>query len=176
MARCDFTCRRRRLAACSCACHQHVVAAEMHIEHTSVMPFLRWRLQRTVHAIRRGFLRCRKSDSDLPFWKRKILLSPRTKSLPCTEPHCQLGILLRQSRLKLYVSTEHYMPGPPRCTKAFVSCAIIATCLAVVFLHCPFLSFSAVGMRIAQTDLPYLARVNLLTGKGVVVRSHFSDV
>ena len=51
---------------------------------TSVIPFLLWRRHRTVHAIRRGFLRCRKSDSDLPFWKRKILLSPRTKSLPCT--------------------------------------------------------------------------------------------
>lgn len=50
---------------------------------TSEIPFLLWRRQRTVHAILRGFLRWRKSDSDLPFWKRKILLSERTKSLPC---------------------------------------------------------------------------------------------
>jgi hypothetical protein len=28
-------------------------------------------------------LRCRNRDSLLPFWKRKILLSERTKSLPC---------------------------------------------------------------------------------------------
>ena len=48
------------------------------------MPFLCWRRYRTVHAIRRGFLRCRKRDSDFPFWNRKILLSPRTNSLPCT--------------------------------------------------------------------------------------------
>jgi hypothetical protein len=34
--------------------------------------------------MRRGFLRWRKSDSDLPFWKRKNLLSPRTKILPCS--------------------------------------------------------------------------------------------
>ena len=41
-----------------------------------------WR--KTVQAMRRGFLRWRKRDSDFPFWKRKILLSPRTKSLPCS--------------------------------------------------------------------------------------------
>jgi hypothetical protein len=34
-------------------------------------------------------LRWRKSDSDLPFWKRKILLSPRTYSLPYSENHRQ---------------------------------------------------------------------------------------
>lgn len=39
--------------------------------------------------MRRGFLRCRKRDSDLPFWNRKILLSPRTYSLPCNEEHRQ---------------------------------------------------------------------------------------
>lgn len=50
---------------------------------TSEIPFLLWRRQRTVHAILRGFLRWRKRDSDLPFWKRKILLSERTKILPC---------------------------------------------------------------------------------------------
>jgi hypothetical protein len=52
---------------------------------TSEIPFLLWRRQRTVHAILRGFLRWRKSDSDFPHWKRKILLSERTKSLPCEE-------------------------------------------------------------------------------------------
>lgn len=50
---------------------------------TSEIPFLCWRRKRTVQAIRRGFLRWRKRDSDFPFWKRKILLSPRTNSLPC---------------------------------------------------------------------------------------------
>lgn len=45
---------------------------------TSEIPFLCCLRKRMVHAMRRGFLRCRKRDSDLPFWKRKILLSPRT--------------------------------------------------------------------------------------------------
>lgn len=53
------------------------------VRPTSEIPFLRCLLQRTVHAMRRGFLRWRKRDSLLPFWKRKTLLSPRTKSLPC---------------------------------------------------------------------------------------------
>lgn len=48
------------------------------VGHTSEIPLRCWRRKRTVHAIRRGFLRCRKSDSLFPFWKRKILLSPRT--------------------------------------------------------------------------------------------------
>lgn len=46
--------------------------------HTSEIPLRCWRRYRTVHEMRRGFLRWRKRDSDLPFWKRKILLSPRT--------------------------------------------------------------------------------------------------
>ena len=46
--------------------------------HTSEIPFLWCLLYSVVHAIRRGFLRWRKRDSVLPFWKRKILLSPRT--------------------------------------------------------------------------------------------------
>lgn len=49
---------------------------------TSEIPFLCWRRYRTVQDNRRGFLRWRKRDSDFPFWKRKILLSPRTYSLP----------------------------------------------------------------------------------------------
>jgi len=54
-------------------------------DRTSEMPFLCCLRKRTVQAIRRGFLRCRKRDSDFPFWKRKILLSPRTNSLPCLQ-------------------------------------------------------------------------------------------
>jgi hypothetical protein len=50
---------------------------------TSEMPFLCILLYRVVHEILRGFLRWRKRDSVFPFWKRKILLSPRMKSLPC---------------------------------------------------------------------------------------------
>jgi hypothetical protein len=48
------------------------------VMRTSLNPFLCCRRKRTVHAMRRGFLRWRKRDSDLPFWKRKTLLSPRT--------------------------------------------------------------------------------------------------
>lgn len=50
---------------------------------TSEIPLRCCLRKRTVQEIRRGFLRWRKRDSDLPFWKRKILLSPRTYSLPC---------------------------------------------------------------------------------------------
>jgi hypothetical protein len=50
---------------------------------TSEMPFLCIRRYRVVHEILRGFFLCRKRDSVLPFWKRKILLSPRMYSLPC---------------------------------------------------------------------------------------------
>ena len=45
---------------------------------TSEIPFLCCLRYNVVQAIRRGFLRWRKRDSVLPFWKRKILLSPRT--------------------------------------------------------------------------------------------------
>lgn len=45
---------------------------------TSVIPLRCWRRYRTVQAMRRGFLRWRKRDSDLPFWNRKTLESPRT--------------------------------------------------------------------------------------------------
>ena len=45
---------------------------------TSEIPFLCCLRYSVVHAMRRGFFRWRKRDSVLPFWKRKILLSPRT--------------------------------------------------------------------------------------------------
>ena len=45
---------------------------------TSEIPLRCCRRKRTVHEIRRGFFRWRKSDSDLPFWNRKTFLSPRT--------------------------------------------------------------------------------------------------
>jgi hypothetical protein len=54
-------------------CHRESVQVR-----TSVIPLRCWRRYRTVQAMRRGFLRWRKSDSDLPFWNRKILESPRT--------------------------------------------------------------------------------------------------
>ena len=45
---------------------------------TSEIPFLCCLRYSVVHAMRRGFFRWRNRDSVLPFWKRKILLSPRT--------------------------------------------------------------------------------------------------
>jgi hypothetical protein len=51
---------------------------------TSEIPFLCIRRYRVVHEILRGFLRWRNRDSVLLFWKRKILLSPRMYSLPCS--------------------------------------------------------------------------------------------
>lgn len=58
---------------------------------TSEIPLRCWRRKRTVHAMRRGFLRWRKRDSDFPLKKRKILLSPRTNSLPCNIEHQMLA-------------------------------------------------------------------------------------
>jgi hypothetical protein len=49
---------------------------------TSEIPFLCIRRYRVVHEILRGFFLWRNRDSVLPFWKRKILLSPRTYSFP----------------------------------------------------------------------------------------------
>ena len=59
---------------------------------TSEIPLRCWRRYRTVQAIRRGFLRWRKSDSDFPFWKRKILLSPRMYSLPYSTKEYDVSI------------------------------------------------------------------------------------
>lgn len=53
-----------------------------------------WRRNRTVQAIRRGFLRWANRDSDLPVRKRKTLLSPRTKILPCKK---FVSIIFQQS-------------------------------------------------------------------------------
>ena len=54
------------------------IAPTQQSPHTSEIPFLCCLRYSVVHAIRLGFLRWRKRDSVLPFWKRKILLSPRT--------------------------------------------------------------------------------------------------
>ncbi len=67
----------------------NAVGERVGADRTSEIPLRCWRRKRTVQAIRRGFLRWRKRDSDLPFWNRKTLLSPRTYSLPCRRKHCQ---------------------------------------------------------------------------------------
>lgn len=164
MARCDLTWRRRRLAACSCTMNQHHRSRERREAcdrggfHTSVIPFLRCLRQRTVHAIRRGFLRWRNSDSDLPFWKRKILLSPRTNSLPCTFPKVSLASSYDQSRLKLYVSN-----GRPWCHS-------LAIARNLPSLMPTYLSTKFHGIVAAVSPIALLLRHIALT---VVVRRTF---
>ncbi len=62
--------------------------------------------------MRRGFLRWRNSDSDLPFWNRKTLLSPRTYSLPCGAKHGQNSCIFTQNKSLLPSRRRNSHPGP----------------------------------------------------------------
>lgn len=57
--------------------------------------------------MRRGFLRWRKRDSLLPFWKRKILLSARTKILPCGHMSA-----IAQPHVFLHIAASLLLPSP----------------------------------------------------------------
>ena len=115
--------------------------------------------------MRRGFLRWRKRDSDLPFWNRKTLLSPRTYSLPCGAKHGQNFRLLNQNKSPLPVPPTNF---PPRSSSGVVW---LRGAVAAALLD------SGVGnsasVAIAGMGHPYLAGVDPLAGERIVVRSHF---
>ena len=69
------------LSCCICECPppivQQIYGIDAPVRLTSEIPFLCCLRNSVVQAIRRGFFRWRKRLSVLPFWNRKILLSPR---------------------------------------------------------------------------------------------------
>lgn len=111
--------------------------------------------------MRRGFLRCRKSDSDLPFWNRKILLSPRTYSLPCDGEHRQNFSFFQLDNVSLGLRRNSH-PGPRLASSKFGSNRVA---LDSGWEISPSVAFAGMGN-------PYLARVNPVTGESIVVRSH----
>ena len=143
---------------------------------TSEIPFLCWRRKRTVQAIRRGFLRWRKRDSDFPFWKRKILLSPRTYSLPCTSKSISICFL------PVIKTTEHSRKNnrsrktdpkkmmnltTPRRKKYRYEFVRIPKVISSRFPLNPIVRKPR--MHNAET---HLSRVDLLAGERVVVGTH----
>ena len=152
---------------------------------TSEIPFLLWRRQRTVHAILRGFLRWRKSDSDLPFWKRKILLSERTKSLPCdvyvstsAEHICDRCPIQESRSMRLGVDPCRWHVPPLSLLQQRISSGD-NTCMwpSVHFHAC--LSYASTVLPVCDSETgegtamcAYPAGIDLATGEGVFVSPH----
>ena len=116
--------------------------------------------------MRRGFLRWRNSDSDLPFWKRKTLLSPRTYSLPCDGKHGQICVFSTESNSSSF-SRSPSTNFPPRPQSGVVRPRSQSS------RRCAWLGVgNSASVDIAEMGNSYLAGVDPLAGERIVVRSH----